>query len=51
MGRASVKDWPKRPSDHQLPEAKKDSDRAITPAVETIHVPAHLGPPGAPQAK
>ena len=30
---------------------KKDSDRAITPGVETVHVPAHLGPPGSPQAK
>ena len=30
---------------------KKDSDRAITPAAETVHVPAHLAPSGSPQAK
>ena len=29
----------------------KDSDRAMTPAVEAVHVPAHLAPPGPPQAK
>ena len=31
--------------------AQKDSDRAITPAVEAVHVPAHLAPPGSLQAK
>ena len=32
MGRAMEKDWPKRPSNHKLQEArKKDSDRAISP--------------------
>ena len=31
--------------------SKKDSDRAITPAAEAVHVPAHLAPPGSPQAK
>ena len=25
---------------------KKDSDRAINPAVEAVHIPAHLAPPG-----
>ena len=30
--------------------SKKDSDRAITP-VEAVCVPAHLVPPGSPQAK
>ena len=30
---------------------EKDSDRAITPSVEAIHVPAHLTLPGSPQAK
>ena len=30
---------------------KKDSDRAITPAVEAVCAPAHLTPPGFPQAK
>ena len=46
------KDWPKRPSDHRLQEAgKKDSDRAITPAAEAVHVPAHLVLPGSPQDK
>ena len=42
---------PKTPSDRQLQEAwKKDSDRAITPAVEAVHVPAHLVLPGSSQA-
>ena len=46
------KDWPKRPSDCQLQEAQKtDSDRAVTPAAEVVHVPAHLALPGSPQAK
>ena len=45
------KDWPKRPSDCQLQEAQKDSDRATTPAVEAVRVPVHLRPPGSPQAK
>ena len=31
--------------------SKKDSDRAITPVVEAVHVPAHLVPPWSPQAK
>jgi len=31
--------------------SKKDSDRAITPAAEAVHVPAHLALPGFPQAK
>ena len=31
--------------------SKKDSDRAITPAVEAVRVSAHLVPPGSPQAK
>jgi len=49
---ARDKDWPKRPSDHQLPEAwRKDSDRAITPAAEAVCVLAHLVLPGPPQAK
>ena len=33
------KDWPKRPSDHQLQEARKKTDRAIIPGVETVRVP------------
>ena len=46
------KDWPKRLSDRQLQEArKKDSDGAITPAVEAVHVPAHLVLPESLQAK
>ena len=46
------KDRPKRPSDRQLQEArKKNSDRAITPGVEAVHVPEHLALPGSPQAK
>ena len=48
----SYKDWPKRPSDHRLQEAgKKDSDRAITPAAEAVHVPTHLVLRRVPQAK
>ena len=31
--------------------SKKDTDRAITPAVEAVQVPAHLALPGSPQAK
>ena len=30
---------------------KKDSDRALTPATEAARVPAHLMPPGSPEAK
>ena len=30
---------------------KKDSDRAITPVVDAVRVPAHLAPLGSPQAK
>jgi len=30
---------------------KKDSDRAVTPVVEAVCVPAHLAPPGSLQAK
>jgi len=30
---------------------KKDSDKVITPAAEAVPVPAHLVPPGYPQAK
>jgi len=30
---------------------KKNSDRAIIPAAEAVRVPAHLTPPGSPQAK
>ena len=51
-GRTMEKDWPKRPSDRQLQEAqKKDSDRAINPAVEAVCDPAHLAPPGSLQVK
>ena len=31
--------------------SKKDSDRDITPEVKEVCVPAHLAPPGSPQAK
>ena len=52
MGRATDKDWQKRPSDRQLQEApKRDSDRAITPTAEVVGVPAYLAPRGYPQAK
>ena len=30
---------------------KKDSEKAITPAVEAVRVPAHLALPGSPQFK
>ena len=30
---------------------KKKTDRAVTPAAEAVRVPAHLAPPGSPQAK
>ena len=48
---AMEKDWPKRPSDRQLQEARKKTDGAITPAVEAVHVPAHLVLPESLQAK
>ena len=31
--------------------SKKESDRAIAAAAEAVRVPAHLAPPGSPQAK
>ena len=46
MGRATEKDWPKRPSDSQRQGGlKKESDRAVTPAVEAGCIPAHLARP------
>ena len=51
MGRAMYKDWPKRPSDRQLQEARKKTDGAITPVAEAVHVPIHLVLLGSPQAK
>ena len=45
------KDWPKRPSDGQLQEAQKKTNRVITPEAEAVRVPEHLAPPGSPQAK
>ena len=50
-GRATEKDWPKRPSDRQLQEARKKTERAVTPAVEAVHVPAHFAPPGSLPAR
>ena len=46
MGRATEKDWPKRPSDHQLQEALEKTDRAVILVAEAVHVPAHLAPLG-----
>ena len=43
------KDWPERASDPR--GLRKDPDRAITPAMEAVGVPAHVAPPGSPQAK
>ena len=51
QGRATEKDWPKRPSDCQLQDSEEDSDRAITPTVEAVRVPAHLVLLGSQQAK
>ena len=31
--------------------SQKDTDRTTTPAVEAVHVPTHLAPPGSPQPK
>ena len=45
------KDWLKRPSDCQLQKARKKTDRAMTPAVEVVRVPAHLVLPGSLQVK
>ena len=50
-GRSMEKDWSKRPSDHQLPEAQEKIDRAITLTAGAVHVPAHLVPREFPQAK
>ena len=50
-GGATEEDWPKRPSECQLQEAGKDSDWAIAPVAKAACVPAHLAPPGSPQAK
>jgi len=41
------KDWPKRPSDRQLQEAQKDSERAVSPvaeAVMSLHTWRHHSP-------
>ena len=51
MDRATEKDWPKRPTDRQLLEARNKTVRAMTPMVEAVHVPTHLVLPGSPQAK
>ena len=31
--------------------SERDSDRTMTPMVEEVHLPAHLAPPGSPEAK
>ena len=41
----------KEPSDRQLQDSEEDSDRAITPTVEAVRVPAHLVLLGSQQAK
>ena len=43
--------WTKRPSDCQLQEAQKKTDRGVTPAAEAICVPEHLALPGPLQVK
>ena len=50
-GGDTEKDWPKRPSDHQLQEVLKKTDQAIILVAEAVRVPAHLAPPGSLQAK
>ena len=45
------KDWPKRPSDRQLQEACKKTDRATTPAAEAVRGASLLVLPGSMQAK
>ena len=51
QGGATEKYWPKMPSDCQLvQEAQEKTDRAITPVVEAVCVPAHLAMPGSLQA-
>ena len=45
------KDWPKRPVIASYKRLRKDPGRAITPAAEAVHVPAHFAPPGSLQAK
>ena len=51
MGGATEKDWPRRPSDCQLQDNWKKTDRAITPAEEEVSVPGQLAPRGSLQAK
>ena len=51
MGRASGKDWSRRPFDCQLQEIPIKTDRAITSASEEVSVPGHLVPRGSLQAK
>ena len=43
-GGAMEKDWSNKLFDHQLQEAWKKTDRAITPAVEAVCIPAQLAP-------
>ena len=50
-GGATEIGWPKRPFDCQLQEARKKTDRDITPAAEAVRVLAHLALPGSLQAK
>ena len=51
MGGATEKDWPRRPSDCQLQDNWKKTDRAITPAEEEVSVIGQLAPRGSLQAK
>ena len=45
------KDWPKRPPDGQLQEARKKTVIESTTAAEAVRVPAYLAPPRSVQAK
>ena len=51
MGQATERHQPKRPSDCQLPEVRKYSNRVIAPVAEAVNIPAHLASPGSPWSK
>ena len=51
VGAAMEKDWPKRPPDGQLQEARKKTVIESTTAAEAVRVPAYLAPPRSVQAK
>ena len=50
-GRSYRERLAKEPYDGQLQDAQKQTHGAVTPAAGAVRVPAHLAPPGSPQAK